>query len=457
MKAIGLDIGTTTICAVVVDGGTGSILDTITENNEPFLTSGFNWEKLQDPLVIYNKVNEIVEKLCGKHAPTGCIGVTGQMHGIVYTDSYGNAVSPLYNWQDGRGDLGYDDNMSYAEFLSCKTKYKLATGYGTVTHFYNMHNGLVPSSARFICTINDYIAMKLSRCTVPQMNATNAASLGLFDMETCRFDNSAILCAEMDSTLFPPVSQGTRQIGTTGSNIPVVAAIGDNQASFIGTVRDMDECILINVGTGSQVSLFAERQIHSSCVETRPFPDNGFLLVGAPLCGGSAYALLDKFFRSVVYMATGKEISHLYDVMEKYAEELLNAEDKMEVSTMFRGTRDNPSLRGGIGNIGMDNFTPQHFVLGFLEGIVKELHDLYDNMLPVVENKPVRIVGSGNGIRKNPLLQRIISRKFNMKLHIPVNKEEAAFGAALFAMAGVGYFKDISEAQTLICYKEGEL
>ena len=32
------------------------------------------------------------------------IGVTGQMHGILYLDGEGNAVSPLYTWQDARGD-----------------------------------------------------------------------------------------------------------------------------------------------------------------------------------------------------------------------------------------------------------------------------------------------------------------------------------------------------------------
>jgi sedoheptulokinase len=457
MKAIGLDIGTTTMCAVVVDGRSGTIIDTITENNESFLKSEYCWEKLQDPLVIYNKVTEIVKKLCQKYSPIGCIGVTGQMHGIVYLDDNGNAISPLYNWQDGRGDLEYEDNRSYAEFLSCSTKHKLATGFGTVTHFYNLHNGLVPLSARFICTIHDYVAMKLAQGTVPQMHSSNAASLGLFNIETCSFDNQAILNAGMDDMLFPAISQGVKVIGTTSSNIPVAVAIGDNQASFLGSVRDRNASILINIGTGSQISLFIQGLNYSSYVETRPFSDNGYLLVGASLCGGSAYALLDNFFRSIVYMATGKESPPLYDVMDKEAEKYLNTGNKLEVSTMFRGTRENPLLRGAIGNIGMDNFTPQHFVLGILEGIVKELYDLYENMIPAAGEKPTIIVGSGNGIRKNQRLQRIISEKFNMKLQIPVYKEEAAYGAALFAMVSVGYFKDISEAQKMIRYREGEL
>ena len=40
MRAIGLDIGTTTICAVVVHGDTGEIIDSITVNNDA-LSEGF--------------------------------------------------------------------------------------------------------------------------------------------------------------------------------------------------------------------------------------------------------------------------------------------------------------------------------------------------------------------------------------------------------------------------------
>ena len=456
MRAIGLDIGTTTICAVVVDGSTGAIIDTKTEKNDSFITGKWSWEKLQEPSVIYGKVTEVLEELIREHSPLGCVGVTGQMHGIVYIDGYGNAVSPLYSWQDGRGDAPCEDGRSYAELLSCNTKYKLATGYGAVTHFYNLRNGLVPQSARFMCTIHDYVAMKLSQGTVPYVNPSDAASLGLYRHESNTFDNYAIGSMGMDEALFPPVLQGAKLLGMTGTDVPVAAAIGDNQASFLGSVKNRDESILVNVGTGSQISIYTDHYIHCPCGETRPFPDNGYLLVGAPLCGGSAYALLENFFKSVVLMATGKVSNNLYDLMDKSAEELLNAKNKLEVSTSFRGTRENPSLRGSIGNIGIDNFTPRHVVLGTLEGIAGELYDIYNGFISVLGKKPDVFVGSGNGIRKNVLLQKIFAKMFGMPLCIPVYKEEAAYGAALFAMTAAGYFKDTCEAQSIIRYQGEE-
>jgi sedoheptulokinase len=471
MKAIGLDIGTTTICAVVIDPDTGGILDTVTVPNNTFLEGLKPWEKLQDPIRIYTKAAGLAEELLKKHPSAGCIGISGQMHGIVYVDETGEAVSPLHTWQDGRGDLAYENGKTYSERLSEITGYKVATGYGAATHFYNMHNGLVPEAARYLCTIHDYVAMKLTGRRTPLMNPTNAASLGLFDLDNGVFDFDAIKKSGMDAAIFPEVVQKAGTIGTTAAGIPVAAAIGDNQASFTGSVREPERSVLVNVGTGSQISLRIESPMHCPNVETRPSADMGFLQVGSSLCGGRAYAILENFFRSVAAMAcgvdeTGDSVRELYGAMERTAEKLLFGEggtaggslkiNKLDICTKFNGTRDNPLLRGSISNIGIDNFTPGHFIAGVLEGIAGELYERYEDMLPSLGTTPSVLVGSGNGIRKNRLLQKIFSEKFGMPLRIPVHKEEAAYGAALFALTAAGSFRDIAEAQKLICYQDGE-
>ena len=45
MQAIGIDIGTTGICGVVLDIKTGEMLHSITKNSEAFLRGAFAWEK----------------------------------------------------------------------------------------------------------------------------------------------------------------------------------------------------------------------------------------------------------------------------------------------------------------------------------------------------------------------------------------------------------------------------
>ena len=45
-----------------------------------------------------------------------------------------------------------------------------------------------------------------------------------------------------------------------------------------------------------------------------------------------------------------------------------------------------------------------------------------------------KVTGSGNGLRKNPLLQKLLSETFCLPLELTSNTEEAALGAALSAL-----------------------
>lgn len=105
MKAIGLDIGTTTVCGVLVDAKTGELLDAKTLTNDSVIESVHTYERTQDADKILVKCKNILEEYLSEQEDIVSIGVTGQMHGIVYVDENGVAVSPLYTWQDGRGDL----------------------------------------------------------------------------------------------------------------------------------------------------------------------------------------------------------------------------------------------------------------------------------------------------------------------------------------------------------------
>ena len=201
MKTLGLDIGTTTVSAVVVEGTT--VLEAMTLPNGSFLPTQNPWEKVQNVTYIRKTALEAVNTLLEKHPDTARIGITGQMHGIVYLDASGAPVSPLYIWQDGRGELEYANGQTYAACLSSLTGYALSTGYGMVTHFYNLKNGLVPENAAVFCTIHDYIAMLLAGLSRPVTDASDAASFGLFDVQKARFDPEALAKATYGRVTIP--------------------------------------------------------------------------------------------------------------------------------------------------------------------------------------------------------------------------------------------------------------
>ena len=76
--------------------------------------------------------------------------------------------------------------------------------------------------------------------------------------------------------------------------------------------------------------------------------------------------------------------------------------------------------------------------LGVIGGILDELYEMYVEMCRVTGKKATKLVGSGNGLRQNKLMQELAEERFGMKLAIPQYQEEAAYGAALYALAATG-------------------
>ncbi|MDR0473174.1 MAG: hypothetical protein LBH43_05845 [Treponema sp.] len=462
MAVLALDIGTTKICALVMDEESSSVLETLSADNT-FLPPVHPWERIQDPEKIFTSVLKLVSILEKKYHTFRCIGITGQMHGILYVDSSGRALSPLYTWQDTCSALCMEkDNLlsgeSYAGYLARFSSGPIAPGYGLATCFYHHCTKQIPPQAVTIYTIGDYVAMRLCTSAMPVMHVTNAGGLGFFDLHNYGFDKDNMERAGLDSSLLPRVVSGGEVLGKFAGGIPVCVSIGDNQASFLGSVRDSKKSVSVNIGTGSQISLVSSCIVDSAEMEVRPFFENNFLLVGASLCGGRAYAILEKFFRQVLDMAglSGCRLDNLslYDVMDAMAAAGQTGEISLTVNTLFAGSRTDPSVRGGIFNISEDNFTPAQLIVGFLNGIVQELYNYYE---PLKKEKSWKlVVGAGNGIRKNKPLKRIISQKFGMSLEIPLHQEEAAYGAALFALTCTGYFKTVFQAQQLVRYQEPE-
>ena len=434
LKILGLDIGTTTISAVVADAETGKILESRTVKNN----SVIDGTKLQNPQVIIDTVLKIKNELAEKHSPLTAIGVTGQMHGILYLDKDGEAVSPLYTWQDESGNKPFKDG-TYVSYLTEKTGHAMASGFGLVTHFVNNEENKVPESAVTLCTIHDYLVMKLTGRKTPLMHSSDAASLGCFDLAKADFDEDALTKLNMDRSFLPEVCNDCIIAGKDENGVPVSVAIGDNQASVIGSVSD-ENSILVNIGTGSQVSVITDTPKALSDGEARPLNDNRFILVGAPLCGGRSFALLHKFFTECAEIFGGNK-EDVYKNMDKIAE-LSPDTHSLTVDTRFCGTRKNPDIKGSVSGITESNFNPAELTRGFLYGMANELYTLFEgfgingNML----------VSSGNAVRKSSVLRHYLEELFGMKLHVPAHTEEASFGAAIFASVAAGIYNTTFEA-----------
>ena len=144
----------------------------------------------------------------------------------------------------------------------------------------------------------------------------------------------------------------------------------------------------------------------------------------------------------------------MYDRMAAQAEEYrekYGMDTAWKVKTTFSGTRSNPQERGSITGIGVENFHPAAMTLGVIGGILGELYEMYMEMCRVTGRKATRLVGSGNGLRKNKLMQDMAEEIFGMNLQIPQYQEEAAYGAALYALTATGK-EDFGQIQKKIRY-----
>lgn len=426
MKRIGIDIGTSSICGVVCDEK-GQLLRTLTRANDAAIEGIPLWAFQQDAERILNIVKGLLGDLIEDEVTS--IGFSGQMHGMVYVDASGQSVSPLYTWQDGSTALEYADGKSYAKWLTERSGYEVASGYGLATHFYHLKQRSVPASAVKLCTIMDYVAMNLCGRKEPLCEPSNAASLGFFNKRLLRFDLEAMQLVGIDASILPEVCPAGTLVGHYGK-VPVFVPIGDNQAAFLGSVSDKANSLHVTIGTSSQLSVYSDEYVEVPSLDTRPLPGGGYLLVGAALCGGCSFALLKDFYAQVVEMFTGKSLSD-GELYEKMCQLAAKETDGLMVQTTFDGTRQDAALRGSVAGISLRNYTPDRLTTAFLKGICQELHGFCEHLPAEVRSSRKVVVGSGNGLRKNSLLQQLLSEAFGLPVIMTDCEEEAALGAAI--------------------------
>ena len=431
---LGIDVGTTSISFQIVSAQSGKCVESFSIVHNAEDENKKDGSFAQNALLLSEKTLSSVDDLLKKYENITSIGVTGQMHGIICINSNNEIVSPLYTWQNEFGTKRTPDGLTVCEEIEKKCGIYIPTGYGITTYYALRYFGILPEETSLICTIPDYIAASLCRSR-PVCHATNAASLGLFDIENNDFDVDALNKLGTPRSVLPEIAKDYEIAGyysKNGRKIPVVSAIGDNQSSVLGSLAD-ENSILVNVGTGSQICYISDKR-NSEVGEVRPYFDGKYLISGAALCGGRAYSLIKDLVDSILYSfgwsAAESDIYYFLNRSAKCAENTDLAAD-----TRFCGTRENPFEKGSFTNVCPGNLKIGDMAAAILKGIVEELFDMYQKM-QIGEGK--KIIVSGNAMRKNRILREFCSKRFAKKVLVPEQKEEAAFGAALYSGISAG-------------------
>ena len=161
----------------------------------------------------------------------------------------------------------------------------------------------------------------------------------------------------------------------------------------------------------------------------RPFIEGKYIISGSALCGGRAYAVMERFFRGYA-AACGLGDKSQYEVLNRLAAKGIQSGKYLPVKTQFCGLRSEPDVRGQISGISEDNFTPEAVIAGTLVGMAEELYGMY-KLMP--HESITSVVASGNASKLNPALPAAIEKVFGMKVTVTERRESAAVGASFFA------------------------
>jgi len=474
---IGLDIGTTNIGAVLINSDNGELICSVNVKNDSNVIFQSDKKSLwaeQSPEIILKRVFDCLTDLKNRCSvpprEIGGIGITGQMHGMLLVDENKKPFTNLITWEDKRcltqmlgSNQTYLDEVLYINRNRQSNNGCIpSAGYMGCTLFWLSKNNLLPKKNIKTSFIADYICSILTGQEI-YTDATDAASSGVFDVLNNCWDDQFISSLNIPYEILPESVLSGKIIGFLQKyasekiglpqGIPVSCPVGDNQASLLGSLRDWND-IVINIGTGSQISCITNFFNPIDNLEIRPFFDGNYLLVGAGLCGGRAYFYLYDFLKDA-----GKKFfselsdQDLYKEMNTAAEKIPQGADELICDTRFEGTRENPEIRGAFKNISKRNFTTGHFCRAVLEGIVRELYGFYLKFDKKLE-KEQYITASGNAVRKNPLMGKIISIIFNLPVRIPLYEEEASYGAALLSSVRTGTISNFKKSAELIKYRD---
>jgi len=430
---LGLDIGTMKIAAALVDDERRVRAVASLPHGARLLAPDGRAE--QDAAVLEETAWRCVTALPAElRKEARAVGLTGQMHGALLVDDAGQAVSPLITWQDGRC------NEAFLRNLQARTGYRLSSGYGCATLAWLREHAALPATAAGACTIHDYLTARLCGAARPVTDPTDAASWGVFDLRALAWDFDAVERASIDRRLLPEVrpcgnlaghvdAEIAGQLGIP-AGVPVAVAIGDNQASLLATLREPEHELALTLGTGGQLAAVAPFSgMAGATYEYRPYPGSRYIITAAGLCGGAAWVWLAEAVKAWLrdFNLPCPTDDALY---EKLNELGLAAESELSVHPHFLGERHDPALRGRIDGIDLHNFTPGPLARGLARAIMTNLRDMLPPKAYAGRN---RLLGSGNALRRNPLLQRMAQEVFGLPLVLTEGQEEAAAGAAINA------------------------
>ena len=455
---LGIDIGTSACKAVIVDDK-GAVRGSETVPY-PLSMPREGWSE-QNPADWITGVRQAVAGLMSRAGAIKicAVGLSGQMHGLTALDVNHKVLRPAILWNDQRTADECEEITKAAgglDGLLALTNNRMLPGYtgGKILWMRRYEPALYRKVAHAL-NPKDYLRLVLTGEIATEVS--DASGTGLFDVAARRWCYVLLEKIGIDAAILPACYESqvvSARVSQTGAalfglvaGIPVVGGGGDAVIQTLGSGVASPRILQTTIGTAGVVATTLTAPVANPDGRLQIFcnlsPDlwHG---MGVSLNAGNALAWLCALLAGT---ASDSGTPNFDDLILK-AERAPAGSDGLLFLPYLTGERcpwPNPSARGAfVGLRASHNET--HLIRSLLEGVVFALRDIQMLMAGFDVDNIAQVNTSGGGSTAS-LWNQIQADIFETEVVTTHGAAEGgAYGAALLAGIGTGFWDSIDEA-----------
>jgi xylulokinase len=448
---LGIDTSTTATKAILVDA-TGSVRGVASAEYE-YATPKPLWSE-QDPNLWWDATSAAVRQVI-THSGTEAgqieaVGLTGQMHGSVLLDAAGEVVRPAILWNDQRTGEECDEirRRIGRERLIEVTGNDALTGFTAPKLLWVQRQESDNwAKVRHVLLPKDYVRYRMTDDLA--VDVADGSGTILFDLARRTWSAEVLSALDIDRSLLPATFEGPAITGTVSAagaeatgispGTPVVAGGGDQSANAVGVGAVIPGVVALSLGTSGVVfattegpAIEPEGRVHAFC---HAVPGRWHMMGVMLSAAGSLRWLRDA-------LAPGRS----FDELVEGAAEVPVGSDGLFFLPYLTGERTphpDPLARGAFVGLTVRHDL-RHMTRAVMEGVAFGLRDGLDLMVGAGLAPPVQIRASGGGTRST-LWRQILADVLGAEIAIVGTEEGAAYGAALLASVGNGWFDSVDQ------------
>ena len=448
MLYIGIDLGTSAVKLLLMDGG-GDIKNIISKDYPlEFPYPGWSQQAPEDwRRAVLEGIPELLKGFDASQVAG--IGAGGQMHGLVVLDKDDNVIRPAILWNDGRTAKEVDDlNETIGREKLSRYTANIAFAGFTAPKLLWMRKNEPENFARIakIMLPKDYINYVLTgvHCT----DYSDASGMLLLDVEhKCWSKEMLDICGvtevqmpklfesyEAVGTLKPEIAQ---QLGLS-EDVKICAGAGDNAAAAVGTGTVGEGACNISLGTSGTIFISSKRfgVDPNNALHAFAHADGYYHLMGCMLSAASCNKwLMEDILRTGDYAGEQEPItldklgrSHVYFLPYLMGE---------------RSPINDTNARGTFIGLTMDT-SRADLVQAVLEGVAFAIRDSLEVARSLgIDIRRSKICGGG---AKSALWRTILANVLNVRLDVPASEQGPGMGGAMLAMVACGLYPTVDAA-----------